>query len=80
VPHLKCEACRARVRYASDAAGQLCPLCGAPLEPVASLSEIVGFRVVVASTPSGGTSAAGHQRLADEVAKIVARGGAAKER
>jgi hypothetical protein len=79
VPHLKCEACRARVRRASAATDQLCPLCGAPLESVGSLSEIVGFRVV-ASTPPGGPSAAGHQRLADEVAKIVARRRAAEAR
>jgi hypothetical protein len=29
-----------------DRVGDLCPECGSPLEPVAQLAEIVGFRAI----------------------------------
>jgi hypothetical protein len=45
----KCVACRIRTRRAGDSADvtpRACPSCGAPLEPVRALTEIVGFRSV----------------------------------
>jgi hypothetical protein len=76
MPHLKCDACRARVRHASDATDlpARCPLCGSPLEPVAALSEIVGYRAVMperAASPDA-VARAGHERLAEKVAEILA--------
>jgi hypothetical protein len=76
LPHLKCEACRARLRYAGVAKDPAlrCPLCGGPLEPVAALSQIVGFRAVVPeqAAPQSAASRAGHQRLAERVAEVMA--------
>jgi hypothetical protein len=78
VPHLKCDACKARVRHASDATDltACCPLCGSPLEAVAALSEIVGYRAVVPEPEQPASpdavSRAGHERLAEKVAEIIA--------
>ncbi len=44
----QCVACRIRTRPAGD--GDECPGCGAPLEPVSRLADVVGFR----SVTSGG--------------------------
>jgi hypothetical protein len=81
MPHLKCEACRVRVRHARDATALTarCPLCEGPLESVGALAELVGFRAV-APTPDGDSPAAGHRRLAEEVAKVMARRRAAEAR
>ena len=49
MPHFKCVPCRARILTAHappDLMIDLCPSCGAPLEPVAALAEIVGFRSI----------------------------------
>jgi hypothetical protein len=75
MPHLKCDACRARVRRtaARTSPVELCPLCGGPLQAVTDLTEIVGFRVVDApGSPTSEASAAGYQRLARSVGEIVA--------
>jgi hypothetical protein len=74
MPHLKCEACRVRVPHARDASALTarCPLCDGPLEPVGTLTEIVGFKAIAPAAGSEGPGA-GHQRLAEEVAKVMAR-------
>ena len=49
MPHSKCAACRIRLYSAvvpAELVGDLCPTCGALLEPVDSLAEVVGFRRV----------------------------------
>jgi hypothetical protein len=49
MPHFKCEGCRTRLHSAAgpaDLVGDLCPVCGALLEPVSELAEIVGFRSI----------------------------------
>ena len=47
MPHLKCAPCRIRL-HTSDSSvggvGDLCPSCGALLEPVGDLSALVGVR------------------------------------
>jgi hypothetical protein len=47
MPHSKCVECKTRL-YSSGApaemVGELCPGCGALLEPVGSLVEVIGFR------------------------------------
>jgi hypothetical protein len=81
MPHLKCEPCRVRVhvpRHATDLTAR-CPLCEGALEPVEALTEIVGFRVVE-PTPETAGPGAGHQRLAEEVARVMARRRAAAAR
>ena len=49
MPHSKCVSCRTRL-YSSGApaqmVGEICPSCGGVLEPVGSLTEIVGFRQI----------------------------------
>jgi hypothetical protein len=50
VPHLKCVTCRTRLYSATDAAG-VCDGCGAPLEPVAELAELVGYRRATQARP-----------------------------
>lgn len=47
MPHLKCVPCRIRIRgqqNSAGGAGELCPGCGAPLEPVHDLAELVGLQ------------------------------------
>jgi hypothetical protein len=81
MPHLKCEACRVRVhaaRHATDPTPR-CPVCAGVLEPVGALTEIVGFRAVELPPEAAGPGA-GHQRLAEEVAKVMARRRAAAAR
>jgi hypothetical protein len=49
MPHFKCVPCRTRVHRQGpppEPFGDVCPSCGAPLEPVSDLTEIVGFRSV----------------------------------
>jgi len=49
MPDFKCLACRTRTRHVRDAspsAGDPCPGCGSPLEPVGELTEVVGLRSV----------------------------------
>jgi predicted amidophosphoribosyltransferase len=76
MPHLKCEACRARVRSSAGEVttwADLCPLCGRPLQPVGELAELVGYRSVAPREPPwrDSVSASGYQRLADSVADIA---------
>ena len=54
----KCVACKIRTRRAGDSAhdaGDACPGCGSPLEPVGELAEIVGFRWVTTTTATRST-------------------------
>jgi hypothetical protein len=47
VPYFKCVPCKIRVSAAgpgTDLTGGSCPGCGLSLEPVAKLTEVVGFR------------------------------------
>ena len=45
MPDFKCVACRIRLRSpVGDRVRRPCPICEAPLKPVAGLSEVVGFR------------------------------------
>jgi hypothetical protein len=49
MPHFKCVGCKTRLYSAArpaDLAGDLCPGCGSPLEPVRELAEIVGFQSI----------------------------------
>ena len=63
----KCVACKIRTRRAGDSgyvAGDACPGCGSPLEPVGELADIVGFRWV--TTTHGNEIYA--QRVSDALA------------
>jgi predicted RNA-binding Zn-ribbon protein involved in translation (DUF1610 family) len=47
VPYFKCVSCRIRVSVAgaaTDLTDGSCPSCGQSLEPVAKLTDVVGFR------------------------------------
>lgn len=49
MPHSKCVACKTRLSSSgapADLVGELCPICGGLLEPVASLVEVVGYRQI----------------------------------
>ena len=62
MPHSKCVACKTRL-YSPGApaemVGELCPECGALLEPVGTLEEVVGFRRITRrkDTVEGGSTA-----------------------
>jgi hypothetical protein len=74
MPHLKCEACKIRLHSSEargDDVGDLCPGCGAPLEPVSDLSEIVGFQAA-SRDPARTDMSPGHRRLADRIGEIRA--------
>ena len=50
--HFKCVPCRVRTQQTGklgDPVGDLCPRCGAALEPVSDLSAIFGYERVEAS-------------------------------
>jgi hypothetical protein len=91
MPHLKCEACRVRLRRVRQPVGltEACPLCGRPLQSVDDLSELIGLASIdprpdgvgVGEGASGeGGSVAGHDRLAAAVADVIARRRAAERR
>jgi len=71
VPYVKCVRCKIRV---SDATARRdlveegsCPSCGRPMEPVADLAELVGYRSPSLQEPRT------PKPVADRVADIVAR-------
>ncbi len=44
--HLSCAACRVRLRASApevDLLDGMCPLCGEPLKPAASVADVLGF-------------------------------------
>jgi hypothetical protein len=75
--HFKCVACKTR-QYCearpADLVGDLCPGCGALLEPVGELAEVLGFRNITAHEKAGDGGPPGrHQRIADRVDAFFAR-------
>jgi hypothetical protein len=67
--HFKCTPCKARVWRdgpATDHAGDLCPACAGPLEPVDRAEEVLGFRALRVRPPSDPS-------LADHVRHAIAR-------
>lgn len=47
MPYFKCVSCKIRVSaagFGADLTDGSCPGCGLPLEPVAKLTEVLGFR------------------------------------
>ena len=76
MPHYKCVPCRTLVVTGAprDQAGELCPTCGAMLDPVDDLREIVGYSVVRQrpARPQGEGSAV-HEALAGRLGDAVAR-------
>jgi hypothetical protein len=49
MPHYVCATCKTRLRAAgtpAELAGELCPQCGSPLEPVANLAGLIGSRSI----------------------------------
>jgi hypothetical protein len=66
MPHFKCLACETRLystESEADPVGDLCPVCGALLEPVGDLGQIVEYRVI---ETRGGTSHSGASRGPDD--------------
>jgi hypothetical protein len=73
MPHFKCVGCKTRLYSASapaDLVDRLCPRCGAPLEPVGALAEIVGFQSMPFETErwvdDGGSVS--HEPMAEAIA------------
>jgi len=67
MPHFKCVACKTRLNRpagADELVGDLCPGCGALLEPVGELAEIVGYQAIKSAHDLGGN----FQALAAEIA------------
>ena len=56
--HFKCLACTTRL-YSTDSEadpiGDVCPVCGSPLEPIGELDEIVGVHAGRARAPGRAT-------------------------
>lgn len=73
MPHLKCEPCHNRLYRAGsgDQVGDLCPRCGALLEPVGELAEVVGFRLVRSASAADGAASSPHERLADQLGDLI---------
>ena len=77
MPHYKCVPCKTRLATgaAPDRAGRLCPGCGAMLEPVEHLSDIVGFAAIsrLTATGHGGDGSLTYSALADRLSEAVDR-------
>lgn len=77
MPHYKCLACKARLYSASsptDLVGDLCPGCGALLEPVGDLAEVVGFQSITLRDGAGDDETAGpHQQIPLRIDDFLAR-------
>jgi hypothetical protein len=77
MPHYKCVGCKTRLDTPAsrgDVIADLCPECGSLLEPVAELTEIVGFRAI--KPPAGAADAGGpgtHELTAGRVDDFVSR-------
>lgn len=82
--HYKCAACRARLHVSgrpAELVGDLCPECGSLLEPVAELSELVGFRsITTAGSGANPEPSSSRERIAERVDEFVARRAAILER
>ncbi len=77
MPHFKCVPCKTRIHgpadFADEAVGGLCPGCGALLEPVGELSEIVGFRAIRPREGTAGPGAGGTpEQVAGRIGALVA--------
>jgi hypothetical protein len=74
VTYYKCVACKARLYSAADPdrlLHDLCPGCGAMLEPVGELGEVVGYRSIgLRDDPAA--PRAGHGVLIDRFAEVLA--------
>jgi hypothetical protein len=77
MPHYKCVPCRTRLYTAEgppEMVGDLCPDCGALLEPVGQLGEVIGFRSIKSRDDSAVGEAAGtRERIAGRVDDFLAR-------
>jgi len=77
MPHYKCVPCRTRLDTdsAPDQAGILCPGCGAILDSVERLSDIVGFAAITRLTATGheGNGSLAHNALADRLSEAIGR-------
>jgi hypothetical protein len=84
MPHYKCVPCRTRLATGAvpDRAGRLCPGCGAMLEPVEHLSDIVGFAAITRLTATGheGDGSPTYRALADRLSEAVDRRAAFADR
>ena len=81
MPHLKCAACRGRIcssQSPEDTAGGPCPRCGQPLEPVASLAELVGFQTMTRGPAGAPGKGAGYRGLAARIDDLRGRGEASR--
>jgi hypothetical protein len=73
MPHFKCAPCKTRFYSAghpADLVGDLCPGCGALLEPANELSELIGFRWMSPLIPTPGSK--GPKEGDDSIAVSVA--------
>src|SRR6187200_1591348 len=75
MPHYKCEGCKMRLYSGAgppDLVGDLCPGCGALLEPVGELAEIVGFQSIKPRDGAAADSAPGTgRRIGDRVHDLL---------
>ena len=74
--HFKCLTCRARIwrdGAAADHAGDLCPACARPVEPVERAEELVGLRALRVRPRS-------NRSIAGDVRDTIARHDAARSR
>jgi hypothetical protein len=86
MPHYSCVACQVRFHVPGSAAEvveECCPECGSSLEPVAELSELVGYRSIKSpdSAAAGDAERSGSgQQIADLLDEFVTRRTAILER
>jgi hypothetical protein len=74
VTYFKCVTCKARLYSVARPDGlvrDLCPGCGAMLEPVGELTELVGYRSIELRDDPGGPRA-GHGVVIDRFAEALA--------
>jgi hypothetical protein len=77
MPHYKCTPCKTRLHRPGGPAelvGDLCPDCGALLEPVGDLSEVVGFRAITSrDDASDGGAPPANPPIAERIDEFLSR-------
>ena len=76
MPHYKCGACKIRLqvsRAPDQLAGDLCPECGAPLEQVGHIAELVGLRSLTPLESAADAGKSAPQERIDSPDEFVTR-------
>jgi hypothetical protein len=76
LPHYKCGACKIRLQVPGalgQLVGDLCPECGAPLERVVKIAELVGLRSLPSAESAADPASSAPQERIDRTDEFLTR-------